>query len=208
MSMTNDETFRFIELYQAENCLWNTRNTNHKNKNIINDSWKRIADTMGVPVHELKKKKEKEDAFKSIWQFYDAMEVFLKDIYECKSICNSEENTQDQEQDLEIDQHDGGEGCSTTGEQISALQASSENSHPVINSKVVQKRRAKHPPELQEANKQMSAAFNTLNNILQNKKNREDKEDDDTDLFCKLLAKQLKDFPKNDKEEIMYEIHG
>ncbi|CAK1597955.1 unnamed protein product [Parnassius mnemosyne] len=58
VTMTNEETFQFIELYQAENCLWNPINKNHKNKNIINDSWKRIADTMGVPVHELKKKKE------------------------------------------------------------------------------------------------------------------------------------------------------
>lgn len=68
---------------------------------------------MGVPPHELKKKKESlmtyfrsnlkkklsslrsgsgEDAYKPIWQFYDAMEVFLRDVYECKSICNSEEN--------------------------------------------------------------------------------------------------------------------
>lgn len=69
---------------------------------------------MGVPPHELKKKKEslmtyfrsnlkkklsslrsgsgEEDAYKPIWQFYDAMEVFLRDVYECKSICNSEEN--------------------------------------------------------------------------------------------------------------------
>lgn len=44
--------------------------------------------------------------------------------------------------------------------------------------------------------------------MLQNKKNKEDKENDDADLFCKLLAKQLKDFPKDEREEIMYEIHG
>lgn len=69
---------------------------------------------MGVPVHELKKKKEslmtsfrgnlkkkllslksgsgEEDAFKPIWIFYDAMEVFLRDVYESTSIMNSEEN--------------------------------------------------------------------------------------------------------------------
>lgn len=29
-----------------------------------------------------------------------------------------------------------------------------------------------------------------------------------SDLFRKLLAKQLKDFPKDEREEIMYEIHG
>ncbi|CAB3249519.1 unnamed protein product [Arctia plantaginis] len=46
-NMSNEETFKFIELYQSENCLWNPKNKYHKNKNI-NDSWKRIADTMGV----------------------------------------------------------------------------------------------------------------------------------------------------------------
>ncbi|CAB3249487.1 unnamed protein product [Arctia plantaginis] len=57
-NMSNEETFKFIELYQSENCLWNPKNKYHKSKNVINDSWKRIADTMGVPVHEIKKKKE------------------------------------------------------------------------------------------------------------------------------------------------------
>lgn len=69
---------------------------------------------MGVPVHELKKKKEslmtyfrsnlkkkisslksgagEDDAYKPIWIFYDAMEVFLKDVYESSSICNTEQN--------------------------------------------------------------------------------------------------------------------
>lgn len=70
------------------------------------------------------------------------------------------------------------------------------------------KRRTNNPPELQEASKQMSTAFTTLNSMLQNKKNKEDKENDDADLYCKLLAKQLKDFPKDEREEIMYEIHG
>ncbi|KAJ8964902.1 hypothetical protein NQ314_004541 [Rhamnusium bicolor] len=76
----------------------------------VNDAWKRTAHTMGVPVHELKKKKEslminlkkkllslksgagEEDAYKPIWIFYDAMVVFLRNVYECTSIMNSEEN--------------------------------------------------------------------------------------------------------------------
>ncbi|KAJ8964277.1 hypothetical protein NQ314_005011 [Rhamnusium bicolor] len=83
-------------------------------KGLVNDVWKRIADTMGVPVHELKKKKEslmtsfranlkkkllslksgagEEDAYQPIWIFYDVMEVFLRNVYESTSIMNSEEN--------------------------------------------------------------------------------------------------------------------
>ncbi|CAG4958057.1 unnamed protein product [Parnassius apollo] len=117
----------------------------------------------------------------------------------------------DMEEYISIDEFDCGESSSTTEVQNSeagnsASQATLENSNPATKFKVVQKRRAKNPPELQEASKQMSAAFNTLNSVLQTKKNTADKENDDADLFCKLLAKQLKDFPKDEREEIMYEI--
>ncbi|CAK1600550.1 unnamed protein product [Parnassius mnemosyne] len=121
--------------------------------------------------------------------------------------------TQDKEEDIGFNVFDGGESSSTAEVQNSEagnsiLQASLENSNSATTSKVVPKRRAKNPPELQEASKQMSAAFSTLNSVLQTKKYRENKENDDADLFCKLLAKQLKDFPKDEREEIMYEIHG
>ncbi|KAJ8939893.1 hypothetical protein NQ318_023233 [Aromia moschata] len=119
-TMNNEEVFQFIELYQAENCIWNPRNKHHKNKNLVNDAWKRISGIMGVPVHEVKKKKEslmtsfrgnsknkllsmksgcgEDDAYKPIWIFYDAMEVFLRDIYESTSIMNSEEDVQSKSQ--------------------------------------------------------------------------------------------------------------
>nr|CAI5823347.1 unnamed protein product [Callosobruchus analis] len=34
-NMTNEETFKFLELYQAENCAWNPKNKYHKNKNVV-----------------------------------------------------------------------------------------------------------------------------------------------------------------------------
>lgn len=79
----------------------------------VNDSWKRIADAMGVPIHELKKKKENllatfranlkkrkasitsgagaEDVYRPIWIFYDVMAAFLMDVYESPSIMDSED---------------------------------------------------------------------------------------------------------------------
>lgn len=68
------------------------------------------------------------------------------------------------------------------------------------------KRRAMNPPELQEAGRQMNTALTTLNKVLVNKENP--KEEDECDLFCKMLAKQIKGYPKLEREEIMYEIHG
>ncbi|GBP16143.1 hypothetical protein EVAR_9862_1 [Eumeta japonica] len=98
-NMSTEETFRFIELYQAENCLWNPKNKYHKNKNVINDSWNRIANTMGVPIHELKKKKDNllatfrlnlkriissmrsgagaEEVYQPVWIFYDVLAAFF-----------------------------------------------------------------------------------------------------------------------------------
>lgn len=68
---------------------------------------------MGIPVHELKKKKDNllatfrtnlkkkyasirsgagtEDVYQPIWIFYDVMAGFLEDVYESTSIMNSEE---------------------------------------------------------------------------------------------------------------------
>lgn len=79
----------------------------------MNDAWNRIADTMQIPVSELKKKKEtlmsafrmhfkkkqdsirsgmgEEEIYKPIWIFYDAMEAFLKGKYTVKSIISTDE---------------------------------------------------------------------------------------------------------------------
>lgn len=80
----------------------------------VNDAWKRISDELGIPVDEIKRKKEslmtsfrsnlkkkkdskrsgagEDEVYKPIWIFYDVMESFLFDVYECKSIVNTEEN--------------------------------------------------------------------------------------------------------------------
>lgn len=69
-----------------------------------------------------------------------------------------------------------------------------------------QKRRASSSPEFQEASKKMSTTFIALNNELTKKQSVE--EEDECDLFCKMLAKQIKEYPKLEREEIMYELHG
>ncbi|XP_028140087.2 uncharacterized protein LOC114334246 [Diabrotica virgifera virgifera] len=216
MSMSPEETFRFIELYQIENCLWNRKNRCHKNKNIINDSWKRIADTMGVPILELKRKKEnllstfrvnlkkkmsslksgagEEEVFQPIWPFYEAMEAFLADVYTSASQINSEENEQSENANTSQVLDNDPDEVSPTPKRNPNIQS--------------QKRRALNPPELQEASKNMSTAFTALNSVLANKEKRKEKEEDECDLFCKMLAKQIREFPKFEREEIMYELHG
>ncbi|CAH0697409.1 unnamed protein product [Spodoptera exigua] len=227
-NMSTEETFKFLELYQAENCLWNPKNKYHKNKNVINDSWKRIADTMGIPVHELKKKKDNllstfrtnlkkrnasirsgagtEDVYQPIWIFYDVMAAFLTDVYESTSILNTEEKTQpdlyEEGSASNVQVSDNIPDAKNEDHNDANIPTTSQNK-PIIQS---QKRRAKDPPEMQEANKKMSTAFTALNKALANKENI--KEEDECDLFCKMLAKQIREYPKLEREEIMYELHG
>lgn len=49
----------------------------------------------------------------------------------------------------------------------------------------------------------MKNAFSTLNTVLSNQKN-----DDDCDLYGKLLASKMRQFNDLDKQELMYEIDG
>lgn len=67
------------------------------------------------------------------------------------------------------------------------------------------------PLELQEVSKEMSNAFNTLNQALKiSKRQREQslQEEDDCDLYGRLLAKRLRQFSETERQEIMYELDG
>lgn len=67
-------------------------------------------------------------------------------------------------------------------------------------------RRRGAPPELQEAGNQMKEAFNLLKNVIS--KRTSDKDDDEYDLFGKMLAKKIRKLPEHEREVFMYEIEG
>lgn len=68
------------------------------------------------------------------------------------------------------------------------------------------KRRCHQSPELRETNTQVKNALSTLNKVL-TEKSKNDAEDD-CDLYAKLLAKKLRQYPLIDRQEVMYEIDG
>lgn len=92
-------------------CGTQRRNT-IKIKKKVADAWARIADSMNMPVDQLKKKKEGlmatfrnqlrkkqesmrsgagvEDIYEPIWFAYEAMEKFLLPLYKCRSTINTE----------------------------------------------------------------------------------------------------------------------
>lgn len=65
-------------------------------------------------------------------------------------------------------------------------------------------RRRENPPELQEAGTQMKEAFSTLRNAI----NKRSIEEDECDLFARILAKKLRKLPEHERELFMYEIDG
>ncbi|VEN61808.1 unnamed protein product, partial [Callosobruchus maculatus] len=59
-------------------------------------------------------------------------------------------------------------------------------------------------PELQQAQHLMSEAFSSLTNVL----NKRQAEEDDCDLYGKLIAKKLRRFSEEERVLVMYEIDG
>lgn len=60
----------------------------------------------------------------------------------------------------------------------------------------VQRRRSVKPPELEKAEKEMSKAFNTLNEAILNK-DQQNKKENDCDLYGRLLANKLRKYSDN-----------
>ncbi|KAJ8912006.1 hypothetical protein NQ315_003543 [Exocentrus adspersus] len=63
MEWTNELIYEFINLYENEPALWNTKSLSHKNRNEQHDSWNRIKeklkDSIGdITIKELKKKRD------------------------------------------------------------------------------------------------------------------------------------------------------
>lgn len=68
-------------------------------------------------------------------------------------------------------------------------------------------RRAKNKSSeylINETSMQMKDTFNTLNSVLKDRRT----EEDECDLYCKLLAKKLRGLPENERTIFMYEIDG
>lgn len=107
MDWSNEKVLEFIELYQAEDSLWNSKNKFHKHRNVTADAWERIKSsiTLECSVADLKKKKESlmttyrhhlnkkkksvksgaghDEIYQTTWFAYAAMDSFLGSNYDC-----------------------------------------------------------------------------------------------------------------------------
>ncbi|CAF4947230.1 unnamed protein product [Pieris macdunnoughi] len=58
ISWSNEETFKFIDLYQSEPALWDPNNALHKDKNKVNDYGIALQTSCKFLFRNIKKKKE------------------------------------------------------------------------------------------------------------------------------------------------------
>ncbi|XP_028143552.1 zinc finger protein 391 [Diabrotica virgifera virgifera] len=225
MSWSNEETFNFIKLYQSEPTIWDPNNPLYKDKNKVNDAWDRIVYAIQIPVPELKKKKESlmaafrlnrkkkldsirsgmrgDEIHKPVWVFYDAMEAFLEGVYECKTNISTEGETNSLLREQKT---------ANTGELrkqeigiSNGAKSNSETNDKKVTIRVVGRHDVK-PPEILNGIKPLDPhAVNTFNQIMLKK---EQKTEDECDLYGRLFANKLRKFSEFERQEIMYEVDG
>ncbi|CAH2096782.1 unnamed protein product [Euphydryas editha] len=110
---SNERELQFLECYQTEPVLWNSKDVKHKDKQCIHDAWVRISEHMEkCPVAELKKKRDSlmatyrshkrrviasiqsgaaaDSVYKPIWFAYKLMDSFLNNIVQCRNTLNTD----------------------------------------------------------------------------------------------------------------------
>ncbi|CAG9772281.1 unnamed protein product [Ceutorhynchus assimilis] len=116
MEWTNDIVLEFLDHYENEPVIWMAKHKDHKNRNAVNDAWKRIQDNISVEctMQELKKKKESlmatfrplikkvkassgtgsdaVEVFRPTWFAFEKMARFLHGICELRNTQDTEES--------------------------------------------------------------------------------------------------------------------
>ncbi|KAJ8930817.1 hypothetical protein NQ314_016349 [Rhamnusium bicolor] len=116
MEWSNEVVLEFLDLYENEPVIWCAKHLDHKNRNAINDAWKRIEEKISIECSkELKKKKDSlmatfrrllnkvkatsrtgtgsEQVFKPTWFAYVKMASFLQGICKPSDTQNTEVST-------------------------------------------------------------------------------------------------------------------
>ncbi|XP_023942754.2 uncharacterized protein LOC112049189 [Bicyclus anynana] len=206
---SNERELEFLECYQGEAVLWNSKDVKHKDKQTIHDAWVRISEQMETPVAELKKKRDSlmatyrghkrkviasiqsgaaaDSVYKPIWFAYELMDSFLNNIVQCRKTLNTDTQNSPESGMSNEAEHYNPESASTTSSPLPTIP-----------------RRRKNPIELEEAGKSMKEAMTSLNKIL----NKQELPEDDFDRYGKILANKLRKLSESDSIKMMYEIDG
>ncbi|XP_045491091.1 uncharacterized protein LOC123690974 [Colias croceus] len=211
---SQEQTMLFLETLQAEPFIWDPSEKSHKDKKKVNDAWVRIRDVFEIPVEELKKKKDSlfatyrgyyrkieaslksgagaDDVYRPVWFAFEFMNSFLGCVYKCKQTITTDHGTDSIEEET-----------TNASEDVPIASPTPKEPEPRKNKHTI--RRRDNPPELQVASRQMTEAFNNLNKVINNPSKDDD---DECDVFGKLIAKKLKRLPEHERDNIMFDIHA
>ncbi|XP_047518168.1 uncharacterized protein LOC125058185 [Pieris napi] len=236
MDWSQDETFKFIELFQKERIIWDPKHKCHKNSQKVSDAWARLSEIMGRSQTELKNKKNslmatfrqllrrkkqsvrsvagEDDIYKPVWLYYDAMETFLASIYECNTTVSTEERqiTSDpdnvNEDSDNIDRHGNEQNNELISDNNNAQSnvQNSEKDKPANNKKIFKSPVKKKRPREDCDTEIQKNIKDTVSNLNSILLNR--KETDECDMYAQLLATRLREYSKQERRQIMHRIDG
>ncbi|KAI8432220.1 hypothetical protein MSG28_004670 [Choristoneura fumiferana] len=198
---SNEIVLQFIDLLATEPAIWDPRNKQNKVRNKVHEAWTRIEEAMNIPIEQLKAKKKSlmasfrplvhkkktslrsataaDDIYQPTWFAYEAMEQFLGPIYDVPTNPDVDSENENTQDEDTLNESTRNKNASTSGQK---------------------KRRM----NLDDAQTDLSNSFQILNNILSNKNH----EEDDCDIYAKLLATKLRKYPDDLRQRIMYKIDG
>ncbi|CAH2004357.1 unnamed protein product [Acanthoscelides obtectus] len=225
---TNDFTLQFLEGYKNEPVLWNPKHKFHKDKRRVGEAWERLSDKLGLSVAILKRKKESlmatfrsitrrkkaiiktengsSDCYRPVWFAYELMDSFLGSVVNCitPTFNNPADNETDKYEEFDL------QLPSPVDSQHFVMPDPEDpltnDEAPQMETNLSAKNDEDIHPELQAAKQMIYGAFSSLSTVL-NKKRQVD-QDDDCDLYGKLMAKKLRRFPYEERMLVMYEIDG
>ncbi|XP_022820151.1 uncharacterized protein LOC111352063 [Spodoptera litura] len=162
---------------------------------------------------------EGEDVYEPIWFAYKMMENFLGPVYNCGDTINTEDNASSPSNEaLDFKQENIANERDTSTE-TTEMQNIDHHSRPSqthtsrdiaidfpTSTSQLQKHHLQLASEISDAQDKIKQTVETLNNVISQKKR--DAEDDDCELYGKLLANKLRYYSKYERHVLMHEIDG
>ncbi|XP_025424207.1 uncharacterized protein LOC112693382 isoform X2 [Sipha flava] len=159
------------------------------------------------------------DIYKPVWFAFEYMESFLAPVYKChRTTLNTRDTSfvtdgQSHREEISSVYDEENQSVVTVDRPNTTKKITENTSSAVLGQPNLTPSRPKptiqrhdSPPELQETGNQIKEAFKMLINVIT--KRTSDKEDDEYDLFGKMLAKKIRKLPEHEREVFMYEIEG
>ncbi|XP_045775066.1 uncharacterized protein LOC123873979 [Maniola jurtina] len=224
----NELTLKFVKHISSERALWDFNDRKYKMKHKVYEAWARISSKMNIPVDVLKNKKkvlmatwrplfrkkmaslrsgaDEDEVFRPVWFAYDAMESFLGSVYDIDgsikqyeepTVASSPSNQSQHSDDVTI---------------LTIKKENEDNTDSSTTPHLSKKRKKFMEIEYDEGQNITYTGFDPLNSATAtegpSRVMRKSEEDDECDIYAKLLARKLRKYPGRMRDRMMYKIDG